>query len=42
MKQQHLTSYMKHLAVSELPGAPALIKISCNLTEKCLEMPNVS
>jgi hypothetical protein len=36
------TSYIKHLAISALPSIPARIKGTCNLTGKCLEMPNVS
>ena len=37
-----LTSYIKHLAVSELSSVLARIKSTCNLTGKCFEMPNVS
>ena len=41
-KKQMVTSYIKHLAVSGLSSVSARIKISCNLTGKCFEMPNVS
>ncbi len=41
-KAQPLTSYIKHLAVSELSGVSARIKSTCNSTGKCFEMPNVS
>ncbi len=37
-----LTSYIKHLAVSGLLSVLARIKVTCNLTGKCFEMPNVS
>ena len=36
------TSYIKHLAVSELSGVSARIKSTCNLTGNRFEMPNVS
>lgn len=36
------TSYIKHLAVSGLSSISARIKVCCNLTGKCFEMPNVS
>jgi hypothetical protein len=36
------TSYIKHLAVSGLSNGLARIKICCNLTRKCFEMPNAS
>ena len=39
---QRTTSYIKHLAVSELSSVFAHIKSSCNLTGKCFEVPNVS
>ena len=39
---QPITSYIKHLAVSGLSGVSARIKSTCNLTERCFEMPNVS
>jgi hypothetical protein len=39
---QHITSYIKHLAVSGLSSVSARFKSSCNLTGKCFEMPNVS
>ena len=35
------TLYIKHLAVSVLSNVSARIKSTCNLTGKCLEMPNV-
>ncbi|KAF5052406.1 hypothetical protein DSECCO2_409130 [anaerobic digester metagenome] len=41
-ERQCTTSYIKHLAVSGLSSISARIKSSCNLTEKCFEMPNVS
>ncbi len=41
-KRQCTTSYIKHLAVSGLSSILARIKSTCNLTEKCFEMPNVS
>jgi hypothetical protein len=37
-----LTSYIKHLAVRELTNVSARVKVTCNLTGKCFEMPNVS
>jgi len=39
---ERTTSYIKHLAVSRLSGVIARIKDTCNLTENCFEMPNVS
>lgn len=41
-KGQLVTSYIKHLAVSELLNIAARVKSSCNLARKCFEMPNVS
>ena len=41
-KHQPVTSYIKHLAVSELSSVVARIKCTGNLTGKCFEMPNVS
>ena len=41
-KNQAVTSYIKHLAVSGLSSVLARIKSACKLTEKCFEMPNVS
>jgi len=41
-KHQQVTSYIKHLAVSELSSDTARIKSICNLTGKCFEMPNDS
>ncbi len=41
-KAQPITSYIKHLAVSELSSVSARIKSKCNLTGKCFKMPNVS
>jgi len=41
-KKLHPTSYIKHLAVSDLSNISARIKGTCNLTGKCFEMPNVS
>jgi len=38
---QHLTSYIKHLAVSGLSSISARIKGARNLTGKCFEIPNV-
>ena len=39
---QHLTSCIKHLAVSGLSSGTARIKSSCNLIGNRFEMPNVS
>ena len=41
-KAEPLTSYIKHLAVNGLSSISARIKVCCNLTDKCFEMPNVS
>ena len=41
-KKRPITSYIKHLAISGLPNISARIKVTCNLTETCFEMPNVS
>ena len=41
-KPQHTTSYIKHLAVSELSNVLARIKFCCNLKGNRFEMPNVS
>jgi len=42
IKHERTTSYIKHLAISELSSVLARIKSSPNLTGKCFEMPNVS
>ncbi len=41
-ERQCTTSYIKHLAVSEISSVSARIKGTCSLTGMCFEMPNVS